>query len=80
MNIFENIYLLNQSPSILLNPAAKIEPRIFGKIAKNKMHARVMHNIQYILALTAGPTIWLNIFRGLILNSNLPSGCGSYGE
>jgi hypothetical protein len=54
--------------------AAEMEPIIFGKIAINKMHARVMHKMQYIFLLKAGPTIWLNILKGLILNSSLPSG------
>ena len=69
-----------QKPRVVFTISAKTEPNIFGKIAKNKMHARVMHKTQYILVLIAGPTIWLNILKGLILNSSLPSGYGNYGE
>jgi predicted O-methyltransferase YrrM len=66
------------SPDLVVYSIEK-NPDYF-KIAKNNIHARVMHKMQYILALRAGPTIWLNILNGLMLNSNLPSGCGNCGE
>lgn len=52
-----NKYKYQQTWMILQTIYEKIDPAMFGKIAKNKIHARIMHNPQYIFFLKAGPTI-----------------------
>lgn len=55
-------------------------PTKLGRMAMNKAQQRNVIIHIMIFLLIAGPTSWLNIFKGLRDNSSLPSGAGSAGE
>ena len=53
---------------------------MFGRMAKNSAQQIAAQRPMYIFLLRAGPMSWLNIFRGFMDSSTLPSGFGSVGE
>lgn len=64
-------------PKIIFTIAFAI---MLGKAGSVIRMQRTQQSDIMIFLLTAGPTSWLNIFKGFNENSILPSGAGKYGE